>query len=267
MKYKKLLFSGLVLFVAVLSCNCCFAKVSVRPSRVEALVPASKGFEEKFFIKNIGDQPTKVNIHWTDRTKNPLIKDWLVLPDKQISIQPGEEKEVAYKVNIPKDAAGEYNAWFVVSDAKGPEIKMGASIAVRTSIPIYIIVKGTEKYDFEIQNFNAWIKPSFSSFNIILRNTGNVHIRPTGKVKISALDSTQVYEMPFNEVGWGIIEGQNHEYVTKLPDEKILPDGKYKAEFTVKAGTDNKFKEISDEVLFTVNKNKTQIIDKAEQKK
>ena len=267
MKYKKLLFCGLVLSTIFLVSNCCFAKVSVKPSRVEALVPPEKGFEEKFFIKNIGDEPTEANIHWTDRTNNPLIKDWLVLSANKISLQPGEEKEVTYKVNIPKDASGEYDAWFVVSDTKGPKVQMGASIAVRTSIPIYVIVKGTEKYDFEVQTANVWIKPTFSSFNVVLRNTGNVHIRPTGQVKISSLDSSQVYEIPFNEVNWGIIEGQDHEYINKLPDGKILPDGNYKAEFTIKVGTDENNKEISDEVLFSVKGNVAKVLDKSDEKK
>ena len=141
----------------------------------------------------------------------------------------------------------------------------GANLALRRSIPIYVTVKGTEKYDFEIKDINVTNK-NFAMLKIKMVNRGNVHIRPTGSIYIEALGAEQKYDLKFNDIKWGIIANQAHEYITKLPDDPDDPtdqrfkDGTYKAYINIMAGDKKNRKEWSGEILFKIKGDSGEII-------
>lgn len=227
------------------------AKVSIAPSRVEAKVPPGKGFEDKFVLVNVGDSPSMVSIHWRDRTTNPLKEDWFAVEKDSVTLDPGEETTVGYTVSVPEEATGEYNAWFIVSEGEPIGKAVGANLALRMSIPVYVTVKGTEKYGFEVKDIRVTNR-NFAMLQTQLRNTGNVHIRPTGSVSIESIDTDTTYSIPFNDVQWGIISQQEHYYITKLPEDALFEDGTYKAVIYIRAGDEESFEEWNGEVVFEI---------------
>ncbi len=246
--------SGLMIGACImLTGNDALAKFMVSPSRVEAKVPPGKSFEEKFTFSNPEEKPIQVRVMFSDRTKNPVTEDWLKLAQETIEIAPKEIVEIPYTVTIPEGAIGEYNAWIVSEEITPEETSNSmASFALRMSVPVYVMVRGTEQYDFDVKNISIKNKQP-AEFNLFLHNTGNVHIRPTGSIVITGVDSPKKYALKFNEINWGIIPNETTEYITRFEDNQQLSDGIYKAEIKIQAGDDDNKKELQKEVVFEVH--------------
>lgn len=251
MNAKRILTLINILAIATLAASA-QAAVSISPSRVEAKVPPGEGFEEKFILKNMSDEPVGVNIQWSNRTPNVIDPEWLKIETDKIMLAPNEVKNVAYTVRIPEGASGEYNAWFSISEDKSAGTVMGADIALRTSIPIYVAVRGTEQFSFTVDTLIIRNKNA-GSISLNLRNTGNVHIRPRGVVRLAHKENGIAVDIPFNDGEWGIIAGQSHEYVTKLPDDMSFENGTYTAAISIQAGYDDKVYEFSQTIEFSIN--------------
>lgn len=257
-KYKNIIsiFIGACL---ILQANSVFAKFLLSPSRVEAKVPPGKSFEEKFEFSNPSDEPVKVKVFWTDRTKNPVVSDWLKISKDIVELAPESSEIITYTVSIPENASGEYNAWFVTQEVSAVTTQGMATFAVRMSVPIYVMVKGTEKYDFDIKKIQINNKKT-AEIILNVRNTGNVHIRPVGSIIITGVGSPQKYALKFNEIKWGVIPNQSTDYTTKFKEDKKLADGKYKAKINIHAGDEGNMKQWQKEIVFEVKGINTTII-------
>lgn len=261
MHYKK---SKIVLFLTVVSLffsNTLWAKIGVLPNRVEGIIPCEKSYENVFKLTNQTDSAADVSIHWEDRTIKPLTKDWLSVSPAQIKIPAGGSAEIKYKITMPKNASGEYNAWIIFTEAPIGNI-MGASLSIRISIPIYIAVRNTEKFDFEIKKMSI-TNDKNTTFKIYLFNSGNVHIRPKGSITIISENQKKTYVMPFNSIEWAIVPGEGGDYLNKFKDEQVLPDGKYTAKIAIEAGNEDGKKEKTKEITFEVKDKTATIIEEA----
>jgi len=247
---------SLVFFIPILL-NTTFAEsssYSVSPSKIEGSIPAGQHYENVFTIKNPSDNPITINVMFLERTINPLDKNWFTLDKNQVDVPAGESSEIKYSISIPDGSEGEYDARVIFS--KDPTAKI-MGISIRYNFPVYIIVSGTEKYDFSIEDINITNK-SNTEISINMTNTGNVHIRPKGTIKIVSKDTE--YSMIFNKRKWAIIPNEKYRYTDKFKDPMILSDGDYIAKINILAGTEDKRKPWSDEIAFTVKDSVATII-------
>ncbi len=228
------------------------ASVSVNPSRVEGKMPRGKTYENKFTIKNPDKTKAVVNVEWSDRTIDPLKKDWLKLSTDTLEIEPGETKDLTYEITIPDNSSGEYNAWVSFTGRPVASI-MGAGVALRVSIPIYVAVSGTEQYDYTIRSVKV-TNADTTELKFDLKNTGNVHIRPTGMLEIISLDrNNEKYQLPFNDIKWGIIPREATDYICKFKEVQILLDGKYQAVLSISAGNNHQSRKMVKEFTFQID--------------
>lgn len=248
---------GVTVFVVLV--NPSFGALSIMPSRIEGKIPPGKSYENEFTITNTDSQTNMAKFMWTDRTKKPADKNWFRILTKEAKIPAGGTVKVKYKIDIPEGAQGEYNAYFTVEDGKPVGNVMGASVALRTSVPVYIAVRGTEKYSFEIGDITV-ANGNMPMVKVILRNTGNIHIRPEGKIMIKKEGSDESFELPFNDIKWGIIEGEQNDYITKLPKDKKFTDGQYTASLSIEAGEEDNIVKQSKEFRFTVQGTKASLL-------
>lgn len=220
---------------------------SVSPSKIEGSVPAGKHYENVFTVKNPSEHAITINVMFLERTINPLDKNWFKLEKDHVDVPAGESSEIKYSITIPEGSEGEYNARVIFS--KEPAAKV-MGISMRYNFPVYIAVSGTEKYDFNIENVSITNKKN-TEISIDMTNTGNIHIRPKGTIKIVSKDSE--YSMIFNKRNWAIIPNEKYRYTNKFKAPLTLPDGDYIAKIKITAGTEEKLKTWSDEINFTIN--------------
>ncbi|RJP56859.1 MAG: hypothetical protein C4541_11275 [Candidatus Auribacter fodinae] len=234
----------------LISCLCLLAaqavqaNIGVLPSRIEGKIPPTKSYENVFTITNKAPVESKVKIMWRDRSINPVSSDWFSLAQEEVTLPAGGSVEVGYKINVPEGSSGEYNAWVIFTGEPIGNI-MGANLSIRISIPVYISVRGTEKFDFDLKRITISNKEN-TEFKTLLHNTGNVHMRPTGTITIISEDNKTKYNMPFNAVEWAIIPNERGNYVSKFDEPTTLPDGLYSAKIHIIAEDEdqNKHEEI-----------------------
>ncbi len=227
---------------------------SVSPSKIEGSVPAGKHYENVFTVKNPSKDTITINVIFLEKTINPLDKNWFKLEKDHVDVPPGESSEIKYSISIPEGSEGEYNARVIFS--KEPTAKV-MGISMRYNFPIYIAVSGTEKYDFNIDNVSITNKDNIEIV-IDMTNTGNIHIRPKGTIKIISKDSEHL--MIFNRRNWAIIPNEKYRYTDKFKVPLTLPDGDYIAKIEITAGSEEKPKTWSNQIDFRIKDSVATII-------
>jgi len=249
-RFRNIFLSALLLSIT----SPVIGSISVKPSRIEGKIPAGKSYDNVFEVVNPGDKPAKIKVSWEDRTINPVNKSWFKLATDNVVVPAGGSASVKYTITIPEKSSGEYNAWAVFTAEPVAGI-MGADLALRISVPVYIAVSGTQKYDFEVGKINI-SNLKKTTFGIYVTNTGNVHIRPAGNIVITSIDrSNEKYTIPFNDIKWGIIPNECIEYKSSFKEDMNLKNGKYKAVIDIQAGEEENMKTFSKEFEFSIENN------------
>lgn len=171
----------------------------------------------------------------------PLPKNsfkFLVSKIPDISLGPKERKTFDVTVSVPADAnsGGYYGAirFVPVADQKS---NVGLTASVGTIV--LVIVPGNLKQQLKLTQLSASspdgkAKPFMFKGDVSvltrLENTGDIHVKPYGKVTVKDLFGKEVASYEFNntEPRANILPGSTRKFVDKLPKKKWL--GRYTIE-------------------------------------
>jgi len=136
----------------------------------------------------------------SDADNSISLRSWITVNDNQpVVLEAGEKKEIPFTINIPNEAepGGHYGAIFFQPPAGEGQVavvqKIGALVLIRVSGEIreegnlnYFGTYAGEKSDKILEEL---AKTSFFenfpvSFAIRFENTGNTHVKPTGKIEL-----------------------------------------------------------------------------------
>lgn len=198
--------------------------LEVTPSVVELSVAPGQETKGEMSVRNPGDTETLVEIDfrdsWAERTGQPGLdpKLWLTLDfPKPFVLKPGQSKRVKYAVNPPADFTGEAMAMVGFSGPTRSEPNQPANVQFRLGVPIYIITQGSDKPALSIKTFGASGKAEGPmEFFIEVKNDGNVHLRPAGRVDVTDKTGKKVFEAEF-AFGMPVFPGQTQRYFAKGP--------------------------------------------------
>lgn len=136
----------------------------------------------------------------TDVTGLP---SWFKFETTSLVVEPGKSKEISYSVFAPPNAepGGHYATVFFSST---PEVEGKASsvgLLPKTGIVFLVRVAGDIKEEANVESFNA--KQGIYShlpamLSLRIRNTGNVHFRPTGTLTVRNMWGGIVARVPAN---------------------------------------------------------------------
>ncbi len=218
-----------------------FAGLSVTPGIIEMIASPGSEASGTCKIKNMGKEVTRVSIepeNWKQGLKGMRrgdVKDWLSLKPLALELKPGEEGSVTYQVRVPDDASGEYTAQIFCSEQAGGG---STEIHARVGIILYVAVRDTIRLEAEISHASLSAgrdgNQSVLIAQVSVKNTGNVHIRPTGKMQIYDPQGKFV-EAIVLKTGWGILPEETYTYQGTARMAGLKP-GKYKAVATVDYG-------------------------------
>ncbi len=229
---KHLIF--LIIFV-FLCLNRVFAGIGVDPVIVETLVRPGKTEKGIFTVVNNENNPIAVQVvleNWLKRKgyKNELSnlkpEEWLKIKPCKFKIKPNSFKKIKYYIKIPKGLEGELVSMVFFAAEK----KKGSFIQQRFGVCIYAGIKGAEDINCEILNTEVIKNKEKLRFSVKVKNTGNVHIRPVGKVLIMQKKNL-IKEVKFRE-GFSIFPEKTRIY-TQGAD---LPPGDYTVHSIIKYG-------------------------------
>jgi hypothetical protein len=177
-----------VLLLVTFAHTIAYTALSIAPQHQEIVAKPGKTVKGSWYVTNPADIPVKVTIQprwWylSDEMKETDVEHVIKYQTNGLTLAPGEQKQVKFQIRIPKKLSG----MAMIMNAFVPEQKEGEMLTLVTSVPLYIIAEGTEKFTAEISSqvvhvSNNEVDKTILEFVIRLDNTGNVHLRPEGEI-------------------------------------------------------------------------------------
>lgn len=138
---------------------------------------------------------------------NPLysLAPWFTIVEQTLDVPARATKEVHYSVAIPADAepGGRYGSILFSSvPPKLPSGVSGATVQQNIAAIVFERINGKANEQLEVASFEA--EQKFSEYGPVklltrVRNTGNVHEKPTGQIVIKNMLGLKVGTIPLDE--------------------------------------------------------------------
>lgn len=151
----------------------------------------------KTFMRGLTVEAHTTDISETEQQRLDASK-WFVIKDSDFILQPNQIRTVSGTIETPADAepGGHYATIFfqplVPAEALSPST---AYINARVGVLSFLIVKGDIKPKAEIESgiqTSGLVQQGPVTFSFRIRNSGNVHLLPTGKLAIYDVFGAQV---------------------------------------------------------------------------
>ncbi len=153
-----------------------------------------EGEEKTFFatIEGFRARSEKGEPEFFQTTDETQLATWINLEENSVTLKPREKKEIKYTVKVPEKAStgGHYAAIFWSSQI--PEATGIAGIGVVTKVGSLLLVRVSGEIKEEMQVIEFSTPQKFYhrlpvKFDIVFGNTGNVHLKPSGDIKIQPI--------------------------------------------------------------------------------
>ena|GEM_PF-746650 len=160
---------------------------------VNAGTEANGVFRGRTFVV---DGRTKVNGGLDTGSSSDLKTDattWLDYPNDIVSLEPGKGIERTFTVTVPEGTpVGQYVVAMCFETADPIEIEGVANLKqnLRQTIAFYLTVPGEVHAEFSIEKLRIQSDQIWSGIEAEIVNTGNVLVRPEGRLTINAADGS-----------------------------------------------------------------------------
>ncbi|MBR0415917.1 hypothetical protein IJI64_02000 [Candidatus Saccharibacteria bacterium] len=182
--------------------------LQVSPTKQKLSLTPGSSYVGTFKVHNAGAAPFTYKVSatpysvtnenyspdYTGLTNYTQIAEWISFEKETGLLQPGEVAEVAYTVNVPKDApAGGQYAALMAETSDGNAENATVAVVHRVGMILYAAVPGETRESGEIikNNVNTFYFNPPLTVNSLVKNTGNVEQTATYTVKIYPLFSNE----------------------------------------------------------------------------
>ena len=167
------------------------------------------------------------------------VSQWVTFGKSSMELAAGTTGTVNYTMNVPAGAepGGHYGAIFASTQAPDVSGTTGVAISARVGSLLLVTVSGDIRTAGDVVSFKAdksIYQGSPVNFTMSLKNTGNVHFKPTGTIDIAGPVSTS---LAVNGDGANVLPNSVRNFSAQLTDD--LPFGRYTATLDLMAETPN----------------------------
>lgn len=237
----------------------CVWAVDIEPMRLEYSLQPGKSYSGSFKLKNTSTFAIEVYASTGkyryvfssgttppegSQSQPPSCEGWFKFEKEKFILSPGEFADAKFIIAVPGDAAKEHLCAVLFDEKKKSEeirpkretANIQINLTPRFSIPVYIAIKGNEKISAQIKDMSVVSEPKNGGawINIVLENTGNVHIRPLGTLVVLNQNSEVAKNLAIGK-SLPIFPGYKETVPVLCP--KLFP-GKYTAVATVEIAKD-----------------------------
>jgi hypothetical protein len=211
--------------------------MSVSPARTEVRVPPGGTVTAVITITNTHSEAYDVELSekpWFiyPETRAIQVEVWLKLPFRRhFRLKAGQSRDVKVTLRCPKTATGELMG-MVSFTYQGTQKSM---VTPMISTAVYLEVKGTEKNQAEILALGAGAKNGRFQVGAQIKATGNVRLRPSGRMHLLNDQGQYVAEYIVAETA-PLFPGTIKDYEGRGPDQ-IPPAGHYRLTADLDSGT------------------------------
>lgn len=238
--------------------------IKISPVRVEELVEPGQVLQREIKVTNTSDIPKTLFAYLkdfradeNDESGSPrLIKpgtetgnfvaSWIEITDQGMDFKPGEEKVVSFVIRVPDNVGpgGYYGGVFFGSEApkidiNSPEKGAGMSIAQQAGSLVLLQVKGEVDERADVREFNTnkdfYGTPFDVEFLIRIQNSGNIHVKPVGEIRIENMLGKEVEIVSVNSGGGNVLPNSKRKFTEHWKGD--FGFGKYTAKMGLSYGT------------------------------
>lgn len=209
--------------------------ITVSPYSQDLVVRPGASVNVSFLIKNNNTENEQLKVELMTFKPNgtsgvpqlvdPSITDdfvkWVNMPTKNFLVPANDWAEFKATINAPKTAAFGYYYAFVFSRAQLPSVKSGSAIFGNVVGTVLLDVQAPgEKRQAQLTEFSTTNRVSEFlpvSFNILMKNTGNVHVAPRGNVFIYK-GKKMIGLVQVNEALGNILPNSDRKYTADWSD-------------------------------------------------
>lgn len=215
------------------------------------------------FIASKNEDGTPQILLEEGQTSPYSFKSWLT-PIPQMTLKPQEIRTVKVTITIPANASPGGYYGVIRFTGTPPELEgTGVSLSASLGSLVFITVNGEAKQGMEIEEFVATQGGTTSSlfqsapvvFKERLKNTGNIHEKPSGLVTVKDMFGNIVATLGVNQPVKDILPNSVRKFESSLDSTNIgnkLLFGLYHAELSVNYGTGESKKTITSTISFWV---------------
>ncbi|HJV32759.1 MAG TPA: hypothetical protein VJ694_01910 [Patescibacteria group bacterium] len=192
--------------------------------------PVTLRIEALNFTSKAGDETSGVpEFYPADEVRDGHgLAPWITFINKEIVLQPGERGSAFFEIKVPSDAGpGSYFGAAVVTSVT-PQAGQGVGVIGNTAILLLLKVNGDVVEKADLTSFTVSPKVSDSlpmKFEARIQNSGSVHLRPFGDIKIRDVFGRTVAVVPINRLEFkSVLPGGARRYSTEWI-RKELPEG------------------------------------------
>ncbi len=154
---------------------------------------------------------------------------WFTLPESTRQLEPQEQEQVTYTIQVPADAASQGYYGVIFAETIAPEADTtGVERRKRVGALVYLTVNGDElRRDGQLVSFDTprWLRQGPITADLRLRNDGNVHFPVTGEVRLKNALGRVVHTAEVKSI---ILPDTTRKLAVELPAGQ--PVGLYKVE-------------------------------------
>jgi len=167
------------------------------------------------------------------------LANWFKM-EKNVTIEPGQQKEIPFTVEIPQNAppGGHFAVIWWGAAPPGGQV----AIVTRAGILVYVEVSGEVNEKGELLNFSL-PKGNFlvfrlpEDFTVDFKNSGNTYLKPVGEIKIKNIFGSSIAAFDVNDKERIILpEDAQSLNISKKFEKPPFALGLYKAELALSWG-------------------------------
>lgn len=231
--------------------------VEVEPARLELTIPMDQPTQGDLKVTNHAKRAVDVRIStgpyrfFQPGLRLPSAERWFRFEPEKFTLAPGASSTVTFSItppsNVIRDTAGEYLAAILIDELPAGSGESGVggrgsgetlqtasgtiTLVPRFALPVYLKIQGRERTSVILADVSVRLNPTpeFLKIEVVLKNEGSVHVRPTGTVAILQPGGGLVSAYPLGK-GVPLLPTATLKVPTLVP----LPSpGQYKAVVTV----------------------------------
>jgi hypothetical protein len=219
-----------------------FFAISVDYFQFDLQMPTGERGVFTFEVTNDEPEATEVTIYLGDWDITPSgelrffepgtlprsAADWISVSPSRFRLEKGEAMEVRFAIDVPHGVEGTYWAMIFAESSPRPVVEEGETTVTRTmrvGIQIMETPAGTEERDGRITDIDL-LSLDPLMVTIDFENTGNVRLRPEGRLEIRDTTGETVRNIPIEEF-LVLPGGKRCLSIVDREGRERLPPGRY----------------------------------------
>jgi hypothetical protein len=262
MKYKKIF----ILLAGALLLGCSFAlfykvkaadqtTISISPLTFDLSANPGDTVTNEFLIRNSGTEQAVISaeaqdfvaageggdVNLTDEKTTYSLASWIEMDTSQFVLEGGQQKRIKFVIRVPFNAepGGHYASVFAHLSPTLDNATSGSGVGQKIGALVLLRVGGDAKEEASIASFgpskNVYAKGPVE-FDLRVKNTGSVHIKPTGIIAITDIFGKKVSDVTVDQNR--VLPGATRKMTATWKNPPLM--GKFTATLLTYYGTENK---------------------------